>query len=230
MPEVSSFHDVQFPVDISYGSKGGPNFNTTVLTLASGFEKRNVNWSKLRCEYDVSYGIKELDQMQAALDFFIARMGKAYSFRFKDFLDFTIVSQPLFTGDGTKKSCYLYKSYASGPVSYTRQISKPVIGSMLLSVDGAPWGYDPTLSLLNTFTYDNTGLITLCAPPRGPVTTIGTDGQPVTAPGAQVTIDYCEFDVHVRFDTDKMDSQHDQWNMASWSSIPLVEIKEAYGN
>lgn len=54
-----AFHDVVFPDEIAYGSKGGPKFQTTVVTLGSGVERRNQDWSRVRAEYDVSHGIKD---------------------------------------------------------------------------------------------------------------------------------------------------------------------------
>ena len=49
-----------------------------------------------------------------------------------------------------------------------------------------------------------------------------------TAPASEeeVLIDECEFHVHARFDTDKLDSSHDFWLTESWPDIPIVEIKE----
>ncbi|MFN9789781.1 MAG: DUF2460 domain-containing protein, partial [Holosporales bacterium] len=53
-----SFHPVLFPVDISYGSAGGPQFSTDVVETISGFEQRNVNWSQARLRYNVAYGVR----------------------------------------------------------------------------------------------------------------------------------------------------------------------------
>jgi len=40
-----TFIEERFPADISYGMSGGPSFSTDIVTLASGKEHRNVNWS-----------------------------------------------------------------------------------------------------------------------------------------------------------------------------------------
>ncbi|MEM7270533.1 MAG: DUF2460 domain-containing protein, partial [Pseudomonadota bacterium] len=37
-----SFHEVLFPAALSFGSSGGPERRTEVITLASGFEERNA--------------------------------------------------------------------------------------------------------------------------------------------------------------------------------------------
>ncbi len=42
------FHEVQFPPDIAYGASGGPEYLTSVVSMASGYEQRNANWSAAR--------------------------------------------------------------------------------------------------------------------------------------------------------------------------------------
>ena len=42
--------------------------------------------------------------------------------------------------------------------------------------------------------------------------------------GVLITIDF-EFDVPVRFDTDHLDMQVDNFAACSWNNIPLVEIR-----
>src|SRR5690554_1675118 len=97
-----SYHDDLFPIGIAYGARGGPQFNTTVLELASGYEKRNINWSKVRARYNVAYGIKKPQQMDLMLNFFYARMGRAYSFPYFDHKDHKVQGQVIGYGDGTK--------------------------------------------------------------------------------------------------------------------------------
>ena len=36
-----SFHEVRFPASLSFGSIGGPERRTEVVTLANGFEERS---------------------------------------------------------------------------------------------------------------------------------------------------------------------------------------------
>lgn len=203
-----SFHDIRFPIEISYGSKGGPQFNTTVLVLASGFEKRNINWSQLQAKYDVAHGVKTTDQMHELRDFFVARQGKAYSFRFKDFLDYEIKNQTLGVGDGVRKKFQIFRTYTSGTISYDRLVTKIVGGTVAgLYVGDTPVANPETRVDLST------GMITLATAP---------------AQDVPVTLEYCQFDVHVRFDTDAFEGIHDAWELGSWTSIPLVEIKEKW--
>jgi uncharacterized protein (TIGR02217 family) len=197
---LPDFHNVIFPEDISYGSSGGPGFNTSVIELASGAEQRNVNWKQQRAEYDVSHGVKTRDQMEHLVEFFTARRGKAYGFRFKDWMDFTIDRQALNLTTGLTGTRQIYKRYEpETDYFFDRPITKIMPGTASIWIDGALVG-DPD-SILD---YD-TGIIT-----------VGN--------GSVCEIE-CEFHVPVRFDTDTMKISHDDWEQMSWPSIPLVELK-----
>lgn len=83
----------EFPRSISFNRLGGSTWNTTVVTMASGQEGRNSNWSLPRARYTVSVitpatqnGIP-VDPQQFFDDlraFFLAAKGKANSFLFWD--------------------------------------------------------------------------------------------------------------------------------------------------
>ena len=199
---MPDFHEVLFPEDISYGSSGGPGFNTTVIELSSGAEQRNINWSEVRATYEVSHGIKTRDQMDELIDFFYARRGRAYGFRFKDWSDYTIDDQLIGTGDGATKIYQIYKRYEPQTAYfYDRVIRKIVPGSLTATING---------SATAAFAVDNnTGIITF------------NSNVPLNHP---IRIS-CEFHVPVRFDSDDMKVNHDDWETMSWPSIPLVELK-----
>lgn len=200
---MPSFHEDTFPHDIAYGSSGGPKFSTTVFEAASGAEQRNINWSKVRAEYNVGLGIRSYDMMADVIKFFMARQGKAYGFRFRDWMDYKIGNQNIGTGNGVQTAFQLVKTYTSGSVTYTRTIKKPVSGTLTTV----------SVNAVNTtaFTVDyTTGIFTFTTPP---------------ANGHAIVVAYVEFDVPVRFDTDQIDAQHDFWNTGSWPQIKLVELK-----
>jgi uncharacterized protein (TIGR02217 family) len=207
-----AFHDVRFPEQISYGSRGGPTFLTDITAANSGDEQRNVNWSQSRSKYDVSWGLHSLDDIADLNAFFRARRGRAYAFRYKDFMDFTTNAdgrtapthndQILGTGDGTKTQFQLIKLYNDGAYSYTRTLTKPVSGTVKVAVNGTPVESGWSVNLL-------TGVITFDAPV--------TDTHVVTAG--------CEFDVPVRFDQDQLSVSIEQPEAGSME-IPLVEVRE----
>lgn len=210
-----SFHDIRFPDHISYGSSGGPMFSTTIMALTSGFERRNINWSQVRASYEAVHGIKGVEDMEEIRAFFYARMGRAYSFRYKDWSDYQTGAQLLGVGDDVATAFQIVKNYTSGGFQYSRLITKIVHedenGDPLVTLENVTVG-GVLMDNIDDYTLDpNTGVITFVVPP------------PLAA---EVRIGNAEFDVHVRFDTDHLNATHDFWQTESWPSIPLVEIKE----
>lgn len=70
------FHDVRFPARLSFGSMGGPERKTEIVTLANGYEERNTPWSQSRRRYDAGVGLRSLDDVAEVVDFFEARRGR----------------------------------------------------------------------------------------------------------------------------------------------------------
>lgn len=197
-----SFSEYAFPADISYGSAGGPEYSTDIVVSHSGHEQRNSNWSQARLRYNVAYGVKTKAQLSTLITFFRARKGQAEGFRFKDWTDFEAVGETLGIGDGTQTEFQLVKRYISGADSHIRTITKPVQGSVAISLD----------SILQTdgFTLDTaTGIITFDSPP---------------ASGVSVQADF-EFDVPVRFATDRLSSSLDDYGVYSVRDLPLIEVR-----
>lgn len=196
-----SFVEIQFPVDISYGALGGPRFSTDVAEVFSGWEQRNINWSEARGEWNVSHGVKTPAQLDALNAFFRARRGKAIGFRFKDWSDFSATNQIIGTGDASDTTFQLVKSYTSS-VTVDRIINKPVSGTVQIYKDGV-------LQVSGVSVNTVTGLVTFTSPP---------------ANGVVITANF-QFDVPVRFDTDKLDISLDTYGSGSWNNIPVVELR-----
>ena len=197
-----TFHEIRFPDDIAYGATGGPEYLTTIVATASGFEQRNVNWAAARGKWNVASGLKHQSQLDTLIAFFRARKGRAYGFRFKDWTDYKAIGQALGIGDGTNKTFQLVKAYISGAGNDTRTITKPVQGTVVPYLAGVKqtsgWSVNTT-----------TGVLTFLVAP---------------AQGVAVTADF-EFDVPVRFDTDSMAVTIEQIDLHQWSDIPIIEIR-----
>ena len=206
-----AFHEVRFPDNISRGARGGPERRTQIVELASGDEERNASWANSRRRYDVAYGIRRADDLAAVVAFFEARNGRLHGFRFKDWGDHksclpsgtaSPTDQAIGAGDDAMTAFQLVKRYASGAQSWTRAIAKPVAGTVTVAIDGivqaSGWSADTT-----------TGLVTFITAP---------------ASGTSITAGF-EFDVPVRFDTDRLDVTHDIERLGSITSIPLLEIR-----
>lgn len=200
---MQAFHEVQFPPDISYGVTGGPEYSTDVVITSSGYEQRNINWSQARCRYQAAHGVKSEDQMRRLLAFFRARRGKAYGFRFKDWLDFRGKGESVGTGDGKTTTFQLIKTYVDdGGYTDVRKIRKPVVETVKVYLAGIEQQANWSVNFTN-------GVITFVSAP---------------AQDAVITADF-EFDVPVRFDTDHCPQSIKDWNIYGWDNIPLIEIR-----
>lgn len=196
-----AFHEIRFPDDISYGSGGGPEFSTDIIITQGGFEQRNSNWANARAKYNVAHGVKTETQLAELIAFFRARKGRAHGFRFKDWTDYKVTGQVIGTGNGSQTTFQLIKNYTSSNTE-TRTILKPVSGTVKIYVNGV-------LQTSGVTVNNTTGVITFTTAPVA-TTTISADA---------------EFDVPVRFDTDRLSASMDQYGSHSWLDIPLVEVR-----
>lgn len=208
-----NFHEVRFPASLSFGSVGGPERRTDVVTLANGFEERNTPWAHSRRRYDAGLGLRSLDDIQTLIAFFEARRGQMYGFRWKDWSDYkssqataevACDDQQIATGDGNCREFSLVKIYRSGSFDYARPISKPVAGTIRIGVE------QDELQEAVDFTVDaTTGLVTFVNAP---------------AVGASITAGF-EFDVPVRFDTDRIQTSVASFQAGDAPNVPVVEVR-----
>jgi uncharacterized protein (TIGR02217 family) len=207
-----NFHEVRFPAALSVGSSGGPERRTEIVTLRNGFEERNSPWAHSRRRYDAGLGVRSLDDLAEVVAFFEARHGQLYGFRWKDWTDFkssapsavpAATDQRIGTGDGATKAFDLGKAYRSGAQSYVRPIRKPVEGTVRVAVSGVALAG-------GAFTVD-------AAAGRVYLTTAPAEGAPVTAG--------FEFDVPVRFDSDRIITSLAGVAAGEVPSIPVVEVR-----
>lgn len=153
----------RFPDDISYGSRGGPVFSTSIVETANSTEYRNQNWIYPRHQYDIAYGIRNYEDLVTVMEFFYAVRGQADGFRFKDHLDFKSTadtSSPVFsdqsigTGDASTTAFTLKKNYTKGAETLTRLITRPVSSTTIVGIGG--------VQLLNQWT-ESSGTVTFDA-------------------------------------------------------------------
>jgi uncharacterized protein (TIGR02217 family) len=206
-----AFHEVRFPASLSVGALGGPERRTEIVTLANGFEERNTPWAESRRRYDAGLGLRSPDDLEALIAFFEARSGQLHGFRWKDWSDFrsgqpsrevTPGDQELGTGDGMRTGFSLRKAYVSGAQIHLRPIRKPVPGSVMVALDGVAqpsgWSLEQTV-----------GIVAFESPPP---------------PGCVVTAGF-EFDVPVRFDTDRLQISMASFGAGELPRVPVVEIR-----
>lgn len=211
--EKMNFHEQRFPTDLSFGSIGGPERRTDIVTLNNGFEERNTPWAHSRRRYDAGVSMRSLDDLQELIAFFEARRGRMYGFRWKDWSDFksgkpsnevAILDQVIGTADGVQIEFQLCKTYRSGTQEYCRDIKKPTEGTVVVAVDG--------VALIEGEHWDldvKTGVINFVDPP---------------GETAVVTAGF-EFDVPVRFDTDNLEISAAAFDAGEIPSVPVVEVR-----
>ena len=208
-----AFHEIRFPASLSFGSMGGPERRTEIVTLANGHEERNTPWAHSRRRYDAGMGLRSLDDIDTLIAFFEAREGQLNGFRWKDWADYksalpseemSAEDQLIGMGDEVQDRFQLVKNYQSGAHVYARPITKPVEGMVWVSVGG------DRLMAGTDFEVDyTTGIVTFPHPPDV---------------GAEIRAGF-EFDVPVRFDTDRIQTSVASFKAGDVPSVPIVEIR-----
>lgn len=172
------FNETRLLDCVSYGSEFGQEFSTRIVSLNSGVERRNINWSMPLGRYSIIYQALKPEDHQKVRAAHMASMGSAIPFRFKDWSDYQADNEVLGTGTGEEQTLQLVKAYRFGPVELTRIIKKPVASGLVVYSDGVaiPSAVDAA---------------------TGQVTVVANEGELVTWSG--------EFDIPVRFDDDRLD-------------------------
>lgn len=208
-----AFHEIRFPANLSFGSIGGPERRVEIVSLVNGFEERNSPWAHSRRHYDAGLGLRSLDDVARLVAFFEARGGQLHGFRWKDWADYksglpsaevSDLDQLIGVGDGKTRVFALRKHYPSGAEGYWRPIVKPVAGSVRVSlarrpmVEAEAWELDAT---------------------RGEIRFL----DPVPE-GAELRAGF-EFDVPVRFDSDRIAVSVASFQAGDVPMVPIVEIR-----
>ena len=207
-----AFHEQRFPLRLSLTSSGGPGRQTDIVSLSNGREARNRRWRFSRRRYDVGTAVRSVADLYAVLEFFEARGGQLHGFRFRDPVDCSsarpgdavmVLDQWIGTGDGETATFQLVKSYGDGAAIERRPVVKPVAGSVRIALDG--------VEQMVGFTCDaSTGIVTFA-------------GGHVPAEGSEIRAGF-DYDVPVRFDTDRIEIDLEAFRAGRIPSIPLIEV------
>lgn len=173
------FNEVRLLDCVSYGSEFGQEFSTRIVTLYSGVERRNANWSAPLGKYSIIYTALRPEDHEKVRDAHMASMGAFIPFRFKDWTDYKVEDQFIGLADGAEQTLQLVKSYNFGPVELTKKISKPVMNTVTVYADGVEIPLVTVDYILGTVTF-------------------------TASVGARITWSG-EFDVPVRFVDDQLD-------------------------
>lgn len=229
---MSGFVEARFPEGISYGSSGGPQFRTTVETRGNGQEKRVKEWPSPLWKFDARKGVVDETSYLELLGFFLAvAQGRFSGFRYKDPTDFQVTSQQLDTS--IPSGVYLLrKTYTFGSLTFQRRITKPVTGTLALTVnstpvtvfDAATVGVDGGLWDQETWDealFGETGDAVICDYTTG-ILTWFTSPYPGPSDDLRATF---QFDVPARFDTDALEATYSNFQVYQ-TSVPILELRQ----
>jgi len=197
-----NFHNVNLPKYIEIFAVGVSEFSTSCATSMSGREVRSSDSQIARRRYLLKECRLSQSQFDAFNSFFIARAGKRFSFRLKDYFDFTVNKQIIANGNDVETKFQLQKLYQDDFAPYLRNITKPKINTLKLWINNEE-NIPQEIDL-------NTGIVKL----QNPV--------PVAA---QLVASF-EFDVPVRFANDSFTYSFNQDGTISLDNAELIEVLE----
>jgi len=202
--------DTLFPLSVAFGTTGGPERATEIVRLGSGHEARNARWAGSRRRYDAGAGVRSVTDLKAVLGLFEEAHGQLFGFRFRDPLEHSTAAPgsaisaqdcPQGTGDGSNLRFALVRTY--GGSAQPRPIRYPRLETLQVAIDGTILA-QPAEVFFDTAS----GELVFTVPPTA---------------GAAITAGF-EFDVPVRFDTDRLEISLSHFEAGSLPSIPLIEI------
>ena len=208
--DMQAFDDVPFPLGNGREASVTPAFSTQIVESLSGHERRSSDWGDARLRFDAGPGVRSESDLVELIAFFRARRGAARAFRFTDPFDdrsgpsganVTAIDQRLGMGDGVTSHFQLAKFYGEGEEAQQRIITRPVAGSIRISVDG--------VEQLSGWTHEGLGVIAFDEAP---------------AEGAVLGCGY-RFDVPVRFAEDRLEISRATFAAGEAPSVPLVEVR-----
>jgi len=198
------FNNTRLLDKVAYGSAFGQEFKTTIKTLNNGSERRNADWSMPLGRYSIVYDALAPEDHWRVRDAFMASMGSAIAFRFKDWTDY--IAKDEFIVNTTEvgvQTFQLVKNYKFGGNTLQRFITKPIVNTVQLMVDGV---------VQNTISVDDmTGIVAVNIQKVGRLTWNG------------------EFDVPVRFESDVIELDPITTKGKDFylsTDVDLVEVRE----
>lgn len=194
-----NFHNVRMPEFIEVFAIGISEFSTSHVLTKSGREVRSLDRAHANHRYlmkDIHLSNNEFEQFN---NFFKARRGSNFAFRFRDHVDYKVTNGFIAKGGEGRSQFYLSKLYDDLIMPYKRIITKPVENSLNVYIDNIP-----AFHLLDTAL----GIITL---------------QNTLEENQILTADFI-FDVAVRFKYNSFEYTYSNDGSIRLSDLELVEV------
>ncbi len=199
---MTNFDNVNLPSFLEIFACGVSEFTTSYVTTMSGREIRSSDREVPRKKYILKGCRLSNIQFEIFNSFFIARVGRRYSFLLKDYSDFKVEKQLITFADGAQNQFQLNKIYYDAISSYIRNIKKPRFDTITI------WQQDEQLKIKNFD--ENSGIVTLEIMPVKETELIAS----------------FEFDVIVRFNNDSFEYSFNDDGTISLDNIEMIEVLE----
>lgn len=201
-----AFLEQRIPDTVSRGTKGGPRGRRTKVYVQNGRLRQVFEWSRSLQQYDVSYGIRTLADLEAVRALFYVVMFTPFEgFRFKDWNDYRMTQSTSRLDFVSGTEWQIKRLYTVGASTHARTITKPVSGSVTVYRTRSGVVTTATASVDST-----TGLATIAG---------HAGGDTYTCAG--------EFDVPVTFADDALDQIELDGNLDQMlQGLPAVMLEE----
>lgn len=184
---MAEFLDEKFPENINYGSGFATRHAANIVMTAGGFEYRNLVHPYVKASLDVDFTRQRDEVIQKIIALNMRANGTYRSFRVKNFLDFstnnyrdvpTAFDQPMALVSAGVYQITRWYGTSTDPQASRRRIRKPVVGSVLVGVNGelmsaSNYSLDNTTGIV-TFPANKSGTISAITKATNAVITIGT--------------------------------------------------------
>ena len=220
---MSRFRDIYLDDCVpGYPCQSSPRFSTRMPTVDSGAEGVNQRWETPLYRFRLPQAVRQHAVFESLRDHWMIMRGPAFTFPFRDPLDFASVAlvhpnevptisgtdQELGVSDGANQFYQLQKTYVRSLFTMVRPIYHPIVSTVVVTVDDSdPATFLPPMA----YTVDrNTGIVTITpAPPPGRVVKAGF-----------------LFDVEVRFESDdSFDGILQNFHASGFADLTLVEVR-----
>ena len=193
------FYDIVFPESISIKSSYIIEYNTIINKSKNGSELRISNYDYPLLSYNVVNDIKTKKELEEIINFFKLVKGRAYGFKFKDWLDYKAINQNIAIANGEQTEFQLIKTYNINNKIQIRKITKPANVSIFINQQNITQNIN--------INYNN-GIITFNIPPEK---------------DAIITATF-DFYVPVRFDNDKIEIIMKNEKVGEIKDLKIVEL------
>jgi len=122
-----AFIDVRLNECMAYGFAGGGQWETELVMMDNGREKRNARWMIPQQRYTAQFQNLQTAGRNEVRNAFMAARGRLHAFRLRDPADYLATAQPIINVGGVWR---LAKAYTLGSETAYRLIQRPISATL----------------------------------------------------------------------------------------------------